>query len=436
MLGLSSMQAVPVPYLQMTLPSGFTDRWAAPMTFFESAGGQYLTNYDLTTLKPAIAKTYYCSRTGSSGAAGTSQGAPLDKLSTCLAKVDVDEVVIDCSDGVDWYARNSFGWNNTQPSRSLSVRVIGPGKFYSIQSGSTNAPTWVAVEGAIYKTTLALSGARSVIDLSITESDGFRQRLTSVGSQGAMTAGTYYNDGTDTFVWASDSRNLVGDLYMQPCGDTNNCRIPSASQTTYIDGLHFIGGAPLTYVSAGVVDPLVVALNCTFQGSSTNSKNNISITGPGRFYFYRCGSARAWRDAFNYHGDANGDPNALEWECYTSTTGSTAGSDNASTAHEDAAIIRLNGRYVGGFGRPVADINDTRTMILGGYIGQSQSAGVAGNEDLAQQNTNLTWLGGVSLQAGANPQLVIVNTATVAYRKMTAPTRAGTGEDTGTLTTW
>lgn len=433
-LGLGG-SSVAVPYLQMTLPSGFTDRWAAPMTFFESAGGQYLTNYDLTTLKPAIAKTYYCSRTGSSGAAGTSQGAPLDKLSTCLAKVDVDEVVIDCSDGVDWYARNSFGWNNTQPSRSVSIRVVGPGKFYSIQCGSTNAPTWTAVEGAIYKTTSSLANSRSVIDLSITESDGFKQRLTSVGSQGAMTAGTYYNDGTDTFVWASDSRNLVGDLYMQPCSDTNNCRIPSASQTTYIDGINFIGGGPLTYVSAGVVDPLVVALNCLFQGSSSNSKNGVSITGPGRFYFYRCGAGRNYRDQFNYHGDANGDPKFFEWECWTGLGGYVGTSDNASTSHENAAGIRLNGRYVGSLNRTIADINDTRIMMLGGYAGQARTAAAA-NENIAQQNTNLTWLGGVSVQQGSNPQIAILNTATVAYHKMTAPTRAGTVEDTGTLTTW
>lgn len=437
MLGLSSAQAVPVPYLQMTLPSGFTDRWAAPMTFFESAGGQYLTNYDLTTLKPAIAKTYYCSRTGSSGAAGTSQGAPLDKLSTCLAKVDVDEVVIDCSDGVDWYARNSFGWNNTQPSRDVSVRVIGPGKFYSISSGSTNLPTWVNTTGAVYKTTLVVGSAGSVIDMSIAESDGFFNRPTAVASTAAVlaTPGTYYHDGTDLHVQALDSRNLVGDTRMQPCATTNNCRIPSASRTVYMDGINFIGGVPLAYVAAGVVDPLVVALNCTFQGSHSTNANGVGITGPGRFYFYRCGAGRNYRDQFNYHGDANGDPKFFENECWTGIGGYVGTSDNASTSHENAAGIRLNGRYVGSLNRTIADINDTRIMVLGGYAGQARTVAAA-NEDLAQQNTNLTWLGGVSLQAGANPQLVITNTATVAYRKMTAPTRAGTGEDTGTLTTW
>jgi len=37
-LGLGGTQTVPVPYFQMTLPSGFTDRWAPDFDLFESAG--------------------------------------------------------------------------------------------------------------------------------------------------------------------------------------------------------------------------------------------------------------------------------------------------------------------------------------------------------------------------------------------------------------
>lgn len=437
-LGLGTSVAN-VPYLQMTLPSGFTDRWSPPMTFFESAGGQYLTNYDYTTLKPAITKTYYVasatsgSAPGSDAAAGT-QGAPLLSLSVALAKSDVDEVVIDCTNG-DYIMLGTRGWSNTITARSLSVRKIGTGRAISVRTASTTLPTWVNVSGAIYKTTIGASSASSTIDLSITESDGFFYRQQLAASQEAMTAGTYYHDGTDLFVWASDSRNLVGDTKMLPCSTANNCRIASANLTTYIDGIDFVGGVPLNFTSAGVVDPLVVALNCTFQGCASNSQNNVSITGPGRFYFYRCGSARAWRDAFNYHGDGNGDPKYFENECWTGTSGYNTTSDNGSTAHENAAGVRLNCRYRGARQRTVADINDTRSIILGCDIGQSRNTG-AGCESLAQQNTNQTWIGGSRFEAGSNVDLVIVNTATVAYRKMTAPTRAGTGEDAGTLTTW
>ena len=212
-------------------------------------------------------------------------------------------------------------------------------------------------------------------------------------------------------------------------------RIPSANRTIYVDGLDFIGGVPLNFTSAGVVDPLLVALNCTFQGAHNQNANGVQITGPGRFYLYRCGAGRNHRDQFNYHGNANGDPKVFENECWTGLGGYVGTSDNASTSHENTAIIRLNGRYVQSLNRTVADIGDTRTMILGGFIGQARTVAAA-NEDLAQQGTNLSWIGGVSIESGSNPQLAILNTATVAYRKMTSPTRAGTGEDVGTLTTW
>lgn len=427
---------VPVPYLQMTLPSGFTDRWAPPFDLFESEGGQYLTNYDYTTLKPAIAKTYWVKSGGNDGGAGT-EGAPLASLSVALGKSDVDEIVIDCSGG-DYLMRGSLGWNNTQPGRSLSIRVVGPGRAISIAASSTSAPTWAHVSGAIYKTTITAANSSSVIDLANLQSDGFWQRLTAAGSVGAMTAGTYFHDGTDLNVWAYDSRNLVGDLLMSPCSESNNGRIPSASRTTYIDGMDFVGGAPLLYVAAGAVDPLVVTLNCTFQGSRSSgggARNNYYMEGPGRFYSYRCRSARANRDAFNFTGNANGSPFYFENENSTGTSGTTSVSDNASTSHNNAAGVRLNCHYRGSYGRTVADINDARSIILGCSLGQA-TATATSNECLTTANTALTWIGGSRFEAGANPQACIIDTSTISYRKMAAPVRAGTPEDTGTLSVW
>ena len=434
MLGLGmGGSPVPVPYLQMTLPSGFTDRWAPPFTLFESEGGQYVTNYDYATLIPSIAKTYYVAAGGNDGGAGT-EGAPLASLSVALAKSDVDAIVIDTSAG-DYLMRGSLGWNNTQPSRSLSISVVGGNRAISIAASSTSAPTWVAVSGAIYKTTITAANSSSVMDLANLQSDGFWQRLTAAASVGAMTAGTYFHDGTDLNVWAYDSRNLVGDLYMSPCSESNNGRIASASRTTYMDGLDFVGGFGQRYVAAGVVDPLVVSLNCSFQGSASNGASDVQIEGPGRFYYYRCRAARSYRDGFNYHGNANGSPFVFENECSTGTSGSNSTSDNCSSAHEDAAIVRLNGVYRGSVGRPVADINATRVINLGCTFGQASSTSAA-NECLTVGNTGLSWNGGCRFDTGANPQCAILNTATLYYRKMAAPVRSGTVEDTGTLSVW
>ena len=435
-LGITIGQTIlPVPYLQMSLPAEFASRWTPDFRLFESASGAYLSDLDYAALKPAIAKSYYVRSDGSDAAAGTA-GAPLLSLSAALAKSDVDEVVIDCSGG-DYIMRGSRGWNNTQASRSLSVRVIGPGKAISVASGSTAAPTGTLHAGDIYKTVIAATEASSVIDLANQEGDGFYQRLAEVGSIGAVVAGSYYYDGgtTTLYVQAHDSRSLIGDERMTPCSTSNNGRITSASRTTFIEGVEFVGGAPLIYVATGAVDPLVVAIDCSFQGSRSNNQSNVQIEGPGRFYFRRCGSARAHRDAFNYHGNANGDPRIFEDECRIDLTGQAGPSDNASTAHESTAIIRLNGHYRGALNRTIIDINDTRSLMLGCLIGQARTV-AAGNECLAVSDTNMSWMAGVSFEAGSNPQLSIIGTASVAWRDMPAPERAGTGEDVGTLTTW
>lgn len=433
-LGITIGQTIlPVPYLQMSLPAEFASRWTPDFRLFESASGAYLSDLDYAALKPAIAKTYHVRSDGSDAAAGT-VGAPLLSLSAALAKSDVDAVVIDCSGG-DYIMRGARGWNNTQPSRSLSVRVIGPGRAISVASGSAAAPTWTLHAGNIYKTTIAATEASSVIDLANRDGDGFYQRLAFTGSEGAMVAGTCYHNGTELLCWPSDSRSLIGDERMTPCSTANNGRITSASRTTFIEGVEFVGGAPLIYVGTGAVDPLVVAIECSFQGSRSSNQSNVQIEGPGRFYFRRCGSARAHRDAFNYHGNANGDPRVFEDECWTGLSGYVGPSDNASTAHEGIAIIRLSGRYRGALNRTIIDINDTRSLMLGCLIGQARTV-TAGNECLAVADTNKSWIAGVSFEAGSNPQLSIIGTASVAWRDMPAPERAGTGEDVGALTSW
>ncbi len=416
----------------ISIPAAFTSRWSLPFNLYSSAGS-YSTDLVYPTLKPAITKTYYIKSTGSDAANGASN-APLLNLSTALAKNDVDEIVIDCSAG-DYFMWGSKGWNNVQPTRSLSIRVIGPGRAISIVSSANVAPTWTSVGNNVYKTTMVLTSGYSVTDISVSESDGFFQRLNHVANTAAVeTPGSCYYDGTDLFAKASDNRNLIGDQFMAVSRHTNNMRVPSANLTLYVDGVDFIGGIPFQYVSAGAVDPFVICTNCRFMSSHNQNANAIGITGPGRFYFYRVGAGRGHRDQFNYHGDVNGDPKVFENECYTGFGGYVGTSDNASTAHENTAIVRLNGRYILPLNRVVADINDTRTLILGGYIGQARTVSSA-MECLAQQQTNKSWIAGVNIQAGSNPQLTLTaNTVTLAYKNMSTPGRAGTGEDLGVLT--
>lgn len=418
----------------VALPADFLARWTPDFQIYRMARS-YFTKLDYAALKPAISKTYYVKSTGSDAAAGTVE-APLLSLSTALAKSDVDEVVIDCSGG-DYIMRGARGWNNTQPSRDVSVRVIGPGRAISVATASSTLPTWVSTAGAVYKTTIAAASARSVIDLANKEADGFYQRLAEVGSTGAVasTPGSWFHDGTDLHAQAYDGRNLTGDALLLPCGSGNNCRVPSANRTIYVDGVDFVGGVPLNFTAAGAVDPLVVALNCSFQGSHNQNANNVTILGPGRFYFYRCGSGRGHRDGFNYHGNAFGDPKFFENECWTGLSGYAGPSDNASTSHENAVGVRLNGRYYGALNRTVADINTTMIAMFGGTIGQARTV-AAGNECLAQQNSNKSYIAGVRFEGGGNAELVVTSTATVARRDMPAPGRAATLEDVGTLTGW
>lgn len=425
---------------QITLPASFLSRWTPSFSLLRSAGGYYFTDLDYEALKPGYEKTYWVAANGNNGNDGT-EGSPLLDLSAAIAKTDAAtglRVILNTTAG-NLLMPGARGWNNTQPTKNILLEKVGDGRAISIASSTTAAPTWELHSGSIYRTTITAANASSVMDLSIFESDGFNVRQAYVGSEGAMVAGTCYHNGTQLLCWALDGRNLIGDQDMWPCSEANNIRIPSASRTTFIDGLEGVGGAPLIYVAAGVVDPLVVTQNCRFQGSRSSggaSMNNMFYEGPGRFYSRRTASARAYRDAINYTGNANGSPFGFEDECWTGTGGYVGPSDNASTSHNNSAVIRLNGRYRGALNRSVIDINDTRILGLGSLFGQARTV-AAGNESLATANTNETWIAGCSFEAGPNPQLSITtNTSTVRYRDMPAPVRAGTGEDLGALAVW
>lgn len=432
-------QSSTAKYNELILPTAFTDRWVPPFDLFESSSGQYRTNLDYASLRPDYEKTYWVAPDGNNANPGT-EGSPILDLSAAVVKTDAAtglRIILNATSG-DFLMPGARGWNNAQPTKNILLEKVGDGRAISIASSTTTAPTWAHHSGHIYATTISAANASSVMDLSLFESDGFNVRQNYVGSEGAMVAGSCFHNGAVLLCWALDSRNLVGDQYMWPCSESNNVRIPSASRTTFLDDLEAVGGAPLLYVGSGAVDPLVVAMNCRFQGSRSTSGgalNDFFAEGPGRFFSYRSGFARAYRDGVNYTGNANGSPNYFENENFFGTGGTTSVNDNASTSHNDSNGIRLNENPKGSVGRTVADVGNGRSINLGVLFGQPSSTATS-NECYTTAGTTKAWLAGCRFAAGPNPQVSLINTSEIFYRQMPAPVRAGTGEDTGTLAIW
>jgi len=443
----------------INVPSGF--RWASPPINLRRQGNSILTDFDITSIIPAITVTYYVDPVnGLDANAGTSRGAALQNLATALAKVDADQIRIINLTG-DYIARTTRGWNNVQPTRSLSVIVEGGYRFISVQCASSVAVTW-SVNGTysnVYQTTISSANSANVTDLKTSSFVQYQdvngllqtapysrlydtyQQVSSLALV-AATPGSWFNDGTNTYVNPRDGRNLVGDTFMQPTGSSNNGRFPSVNNLTlYVQGIDFVGGRPWYSFMLSTVTGTVAAFNnCSFQGAG--GANGLNIASFQTVYCYRCFAGANYADGFNYHSNEsdgttpNTSPSFIEIECVAygnGTTGSAAVSDNASTCHDFANGIRLNGIYINSDDRVLADTNSAHTWNLGCYVGQAKQVG-GGKESVSSIGTaSKMWCDSLQVLDGANQKWIATSGATLSAYNCGNVGNATTGEAVGTI---
>lgn len=452
-----------LPFVPVDTPRDF--RWTDhPLTLRRSASG-IVTDFAITDYIPAITNIWYVDPvSGNDGTALVNTRAqPLKNLATALAKTDVDQIRVINLTG-DFFARTSAGWNNIQPSRPLSV-VVESGRFVSINAGSASLPTW-AVNGTysnVYSATISSASATGVTDLRtraphpdlVVSTSKHTEVLSAVArpfrvlkkvanlAAVAAEAGTWFHDGTQLHVRAHDDRSLVGDTSMQPTSNTNNGRYPAAvnNMSIYVQGVDFVGGRPFYATVAESAAPTGCTLyfnDCTFQGGGL--ANGLALEFNLTTYLYRCGAFYNWNDGFNYHcptapaaAGAATSPSIIEVECLAygnGTTGSTAASDNASTAHEYTNAIRLNCVYPDSADRVLVDIDNVNSWNLAPYVGQAITV-AAGKESVAALNACRMWLDSVVAPTGLNP--LLASDATAIVRQYNSGNLTNTAGYTGSV---
>lgn len=406
-----------------------------------------ITDFQVSDYVPPVTNIWYVDPTSGNDATGAvnNRNLPMRTLSEALKKADVDQIRIINVSG-DFIARNSVGWHNIQATRSVGV-IVESGRLVSVQSASTVPPTWAAHATLpnTYRTAISAANSAGVTDLITRVSHPGINVITNkwaevlnavarpfrtlkrVANEAAVGAepGTYTHNGTELIVQAHDSRNLIGDTFMQPTASSNNGRFPTSANnlTIYTRGIDFVGGRPFyAYVTeaAAPTGCRLVMEDCTLQGGGLS--NGLDVQFNLLVILYRCGAYSNLNDGLNYHcpfapADAGRltSPNVIEIECVAhgnGLTGSTAASDNASTAHEFTNVIRLNCVYPNSADRVMADINDVHSWNIGVYVGQAGTV-ASGKESIAALNNCQMWLDSIAAPIGLNPRLASDGTSVV-----------------------
>lgn len=436
------------PPEELSAPSGFD--MVLPASFYRAPGNHYTTDFDVTTLAPAVTVTYYVDPvSGSDANDGLSAGAPLKNLSTALGKADVDAVEFVAA--ADVIMRGAVAWNGVNVTRSVRVRNQTGFRVISAFASAT-LPTFTAHASYanVYQSTTTTP--TQMVDTNIKTAPVSRRTgspITDVPSEFLTmaivasveavrdTAGSWYHDGTILYVRLADNRTAIGDGKLIKCLSGVNGRAGGTDGVTvYVENIDFAGGSSSFNYATGTAGHIgtLVTKNCTFHASHTTG-NGCNIVGKIAVYHDHSASYVPGLDGFTYHAfgsdgtESVNSPTFFENGCVSKaagTSGSAGASDNASTAHEATDGIRLNGFYFDSDDRVVADINFAKTWNMGCEIGPSVKTG-AGSELVVTLNSAQMWLDGCWVAEGDSSQFSPGTGSTIRYRHMDGVTNSGLG---------
>ena len=175
-----------------------------------------------------------------------------------------------------------------------------------------------------------------------------------------------------------DGEQITIPIYLIGYGDviidhleTNPIQIRN---NAYIENIHFksgINGSLNPYLLND--DYYVACYKCKFTDAKTSASLGGFRAQGGNYFMVDCEASDNFYDGFNYHAIDEHIPHVLEINCrgYMNGIGSDYYSQNCSTAHEGAKVIRVNCDYAYSQGGVVADANANTVSVNIGCVAHS-----------------------------------------------------------------
>ena len=180
----------------------------------------------------------------------------------------------------------------------------------------------------------------------------------SVGNTIVFLDGTYIAGVNFTNGVSISGYNLLG--YGNVTIDNNNGSPIAINGDAFVDGIKFVNGNDGSLkINIGTTTEICCLSNCEFNNSVGNSNGGLVAMG-GNIYVYKCKASGNQKDGFNYHKTTgNIIPHITEMYCeaYNNGNNDSYNSNNGSTAHDGALILRVSCKYGYCKGGVLADVN-------------------------------------------------------------------------------
>lgn len=347
-------------------PVGFTwlDHPLAGRLSIDRAG-EVRSSLDVKRLRPSAGTTYYVDLAcGDDTDAGTAEVRPLRSLAAACARTDARTIMVRGYGPNRPYFR-TLGFSSQTQDKALNVVGYGDQRPYI----TTHDPlTFRRVDGMANTFEAGRASVVACVDVA-NGAPGVRlSRVDQVHNCDSL-AGSWCQQGSRFFVHAPDSRDLTS-------GDSSQIwallNVPNfknvGDHCSYLENLAFYGGVDCVNVSGATpAGSTLLMVDVITAMSDPASGNNVSAWG-AESLLSGCEARWSGKDGFNYHALNGCKPRAVEVDCRAIECG-TSPSDQCSTAHDGAKIIRVGGIYRTATAANVADVNGTGSATESWNIG-------------------------------------------------------------------
>lgn len=260
----------------------------------------------------------------------------------------------------------------TKNNITASLEIISENGISQIFKGvSGDIRTWVDDGGGMYHTTAFSLAPQGVYDSKYSTDDiPARLSVKLNSSEVAAQAGTYYKDAGANILYVHCSDNRQPDNDVSVVTDFFYCGNLSTDVHFYLENVSTFG---LIVTNGGVGILHLNVKNSIFH--HRYGVNCVGIYGNCQSFLKRCTVSKTDMDCISYkiHNLINSCGIEDELTVLNSESVSSTSINNASTAHDECTVLRLNSNYNNTEGPIVHDVNSSKSLNVNCNAGESYS---------------------------------------------------------------
>ena len=320
--------------------------------------------------------TFYISENGDNSLDGKSEATAWKTLAHAIDTIEADSSV----NGAKITVLDRLSRNRATLNKTITKSYLLDAKEEKYIGGFEGDLTWTLHSSGVYKA--AENTPVAVYDARFKEAFGLPARYVkkSTLAECENTRGSWYTDGTSTYVHRLDDSLVTNDevFVVIPASafDINY----GADSLFAMRNITMLAGFTTQY---GYLHSDVASRGKLMLYDSKVIKRGFDTDGSGNGFYtdnlrsvwiFNTISKDAHSDAFNYHASLGGHCFVFEYDIVGMDCGilSASGNNNATTAHDGIHILRINSKGINANGPVLGDVNGCYSISIDCTMGESE----------------------------------------------------------------